>query len=238
MEKSRKSGQVVLIVLLIMVVILTIGLSLISQSVTDISISKDEEEAIRAFSAAEAGIEAALQDISAAPATVVVDGITANVSVSGEDENFEFNLAEGEYLDLDLTGANVGTRITLKWDPGAAVETSFYKSNNTVQRYIYRSDTASCLSGAIIVTEADEEFQLIGTTAIDEMLRIRALCSTTNLDITVGNDSLEDQTHEIDSRASEDGKTSAIQVTRADELPSIFDYVIFSKGTITHSDYP
>jgi hypothetical protein len=235
--KNHKSGQVVLIVLLVMVVVLTIGLSLISRSVTDISISKDEEEAIRAFSAAEAGIEAALQNIGAAPSTIVVDGITANVNVSGEDQNLEFNLAEGEYLDLDLTGASVGTRITLEWDAGAAVETSFYKSDNTVQRYIYQSDTASCLSG-IISTEPDEEFQLRGTTANDQMLRIRALCSPTNLDITVSNHSLADQAHEIDSRASEDGKTSAIQVTRRDELPSIFDYVVFSKGTITHSEYP
>lgn len=56
----KSSGQALLIVLLIMAVGLTIGLSVISRSVTDIKISQQTEEAARAFSAAEAGIESAL----------------------------------------------------------------------------------------------------------------------------------------------------------------------------------
>lgn len=49
-----------MIVLLIMAVVLTIALSIVSRSVTDISLTKKEDDAARAFSVAEAGIERTL----------------------------------------------------------------------------------------------------------------------------------------------------------------------------------
>lgn len=57
---KESSGQTLLIILLVMAVALTIGLSVISRSITDVKISQQTEEAARAFSAAEAGIEEAL----------------------------------------------------------------------------------------------------------------------------------------------------------------------------------
>ena len=56
----QNQGQTLLIILLIMSVVFTVGLSVISRSVTDVAVSQKEEEAARAFSAAEAGIEQAL----------------------------------------------------------------------------------------------------------------------------------------------------------------------------------
>lgn len=56
-KKKLSSGQAVLIVLLGMAVTLTIVLSIVSRSITDISLSTTDEESARAFSAAEAGIE-------------------------------------------------------------------------------------------------------------------------------------------------------------------------------------
>ncbi len=49
-----------MIILLVMAVVLTVGLSVVSQSITDVRLSQKEEEASRAFSAAEAGIEQVL----------------------------------------------------------------------------------------------------------------------------------------------------------------------------------
>lgn len=60
MKKTRETGQALLVVVLIFAVALTMGLAIVSRSVTDIRISKEQEESARAFSAAEAGIEAAL----------------------------------------------------------------------------------------------------------------------------------------------------------------------------------
>jgi len=53
----QNSGQAVLIIVLVMAVALTVGLAVVSRSVTDIRISRQDEESARAFSAAEAGIE-------------------------------------------------------------------------------------------------------------------------------------------------------------------------------------
>lgn len=58
-------GQALLIVLLSMAVVLTIVLSILSRSITDVTLTTREEEALRAFSAAEAGVEQAL--IAGAP---------------------------------------------------------------------------------------------------------------------------------------------------------------------------
>lgn len=57
---DRESGQAVLIVLLSLSVVLIIVLFIMSRSITDLSLSSKEEDSLRAFSAAEAGIERAL----------------------------------------------------------------------------------------------------------------------------------------------------------------------------------
>ena len=54
------SGQALLIVLLVMSVVLVLVLSVVARSVTDVTVSTQEEEASRAFSAAEAGVESVL----------------------------------------------------------------------------------------------------------------------------------------------------------------------------------
>lgn len=61
---NNQKGQALLIVLLSMAVVLTITLSILSRSVTDIKISSQDEDSLRAFSAAEAGVEQALVGIS------------------------------------------------------------------------------------------------------------------------------------------------------------------------------
>lgn len=57
---SNENGQALLLVLLGMAIVLTTVLSILSRSITDIAITSKEEEAYRAFSAAEAGVEKAL----------------------------------------------------------------------------------------------------------------------------------------------------------------------------------
>jgi Tfp pilus assembly protein PilX len=58
--RKHQSGQALLLVLLSMAVVLTIVLSVLSRTITDITVTTKEEEALRAFAAAEAGVERAL----------------------------------------------------------------------------------------------------------------------------------------------------------------------------------
>jgi len=78
---QNESGQALLIVLLSMAVILTVVLSILSRSILDVAVSTGEEEALRAFSAAEAGIERGLIIGADIPATQIGDAeFTANIS--------------------------------------------------------------------------------------------------------------------------------------------------------------
>jgi hypothetical protein len=59
-QSKRESGQALLLVVLSLAIVLTIILSILSRSITDIAVTTRSEEAMRAFSAAEAGVEQAL----------------------------------------------------------------------------------------------------------------------------------------------------------------------------------
>lgn len=65
MKKSKyinEKGQVLLVVVLVMVVALTVGLSMLSRSISNLRNATDEEHSQKAFSAAEAGIEQFLKN--------------------------------------------------------------------------------------------------------------------------------------------------------------------------------
>lgn len=76
MNRRNQKGQAVLIVLLSLSVVLVIVMYILSRSITDISLSTKDENAMRAFSAAEAGIEKAL-----------VVGSSSNIDFSGASFN-------------------------------------------------------------------------------------------------------------------------------------------------------
>jgi hypothetical protein len=86
----KEGGQALLVVLLVMAVILTVVLSVISRSVTDISITSLDEEALRAFSAAEAGIERALIVGTDVSGQVGESQSSFNALVSGIAENSSY----------------------------------------------------------------------------------------------------------------------------------------------------
>lgn len=60
MVHKNKSGQALLIILLALVTITTVVLSIVSRSVSEVELTNKEEDSLRAFSAAETGIEQAL----------------------------------------------------------------------------------------------------------------------------------------------------------------------------------
>jgi len=77
----HEAGQAVLVVLLSLSVVLIIVLFILSRSITDLSLSTKEEDSLRAFSAAEAGVERAL-----------IAGSTGNLTIG--DANFSATVAE------------------------------------------------------------------------------------------------------------------------------------------------
>lgn len=233
--RNKKSGQIALIVLLIMVTLLTVVLSLISDSVTDVKISQDEKEAMRAFSAAEAGIEEALrQDLGSwTPQSLNVDGVIANITVNPLSGAAVRELDKGEFMNIDLEGLTVNTDLTIVWETGTALEVVVYEAGSGIRRSTY-SEASTCAEGFNSANPG------AGVTIpvyenIDSLMRIRALCSGTT--ITVDSGDLPVQEYIIESRAAagstEESKTSAVEVSKTvSALPSIFDYVLFTTGNL------
>jgi len=111
-----EKGQIALIVLLIMVVVLTVGLSVASRSVTDVFLSETKESGIRAFNAAEAGIEKALsEDVLTAGSlgSIDFDGVTAEVEVE-EVKSLESLVGRNDVVEVPLRGGTTNN-IKISW---------------------------------------------------------------------------------------------------------------------------
>ena len=148
---SRKSsGQAVLLVILGMAVVLTIVLSVVSRSVTDVSVTKVEEDSSKAFSAAEAGIEKLLIGGSSFTESNLGD-IGASVSAQALDfgsgtivDFFETynsgDIATVWFVSHDDTNVQrltctgkpcfSGDRFSIHWNGDVAVEVSVYYDTN------------------------------------------------------------------------------------------------------------
>lgn len=85
--KKSQAGQVLLITLLVLAFAVTVTLSLIARTTSDVSITNKMEDSAKAFSAAEAGVEEGLRATSSATLSLVLSGggqYTTNVvSVGG-----------------------------------------------------------------------------------------------------------------------------------------------------------
>lgn len=79
--QHRNGGQVLLITLLVLTFALTVAISLIARTTTDISITNQNEDSAKAFSAAEAGIEVGMST-SADSSQSFTTGAKYNVAVT------------------------------------------------------------------------------------------------------------------------------------------------------------
>ena len=106
---GNQRGQVALVVLLIMIVMLTLGVSVVQRSLFDVQLSQKEEESNRAFQAAETGVEAALSSLVGAQGVEVGDGLSYSVSVDdGGEEGLVTgaSLSVGDIVSVNLDGAS------------------------------------------------------------------------------------------------------------------------------------
>lgn len=95
MNRNLFSGQALLLVVLVMSVVVVVALSFVSRSVTEISVTNLEEDATRAFSAAEAGVEQALLTGQVGQSVNIEfpdsnSSVSANISLSGSGDHFNY----------------------------------------------------------------------------------------------------------------------------------------------------
>lgn len=149
---TNQKGQIALIALLVLTIAVTVGLSLVARSTTNVAVTRDMEESTRAFSAAEAGVEESLK--SGLSGSAVMDAsfgvsyTTTIASVSGAaNAPFTFprktprgetetlwlvNHKEGGVVD-DSTPLYTSPSIIICWDgtpKPALIATLLYKRSS------------------------------------------------------------------------------------------------------------
>ena len=237
LKRRYQQGQAVLIVLLVAALALGFGLSIISRSTTDVKISEQEDQASRAFNAAEAGIENALGSLSSLVIgddyNLTVDDVRVTYSVNGEDF-LEGVYSENDIATVVLDGADT---LTIEWGescPGAAsLLIAVIDSSNQLERYGWNA----CDLGddfTYVADPGDDGYLRKKELAVaaNSLVRIRPVYNQAT--IRVSGDNLPVQAYGIDSQAqSPTLESKAIQVSRTvPAAPAIFDYVLFSGTNI------
>lgn len=157
---KKSSGQAVLLVILGMAVVLTIVLSVVSRSVTDVSISEVEENSSKAFSAAEAGIERLLigeTNISGEQLgndAFIESAQSYTLGEGGNFFSFSDNYNNGDTATVwFVSHTDDGLRLTCtnKICFNGSSFTVFWNGNNTAVEVVVYYDTLG-LSGAIAST--------------------------------------------------------------------------------------
>ncbi len=137
-----------MVVLLMLGVLATVGLSVMSRSRTEVSESTVQEESARALEAAEVGLEKYLG--GSAPSAGVLTPVTAgsdakfslgavNLGLNETYYTVPYQLSDGDVATLDLTGftASGGSGVRVCWGQGnptagrypAMVATIYYRVN-------------------------------------------------------------------------------------------------------------
>ena len=243
---SSQSGQIAVVVLLIMVVLLTIGLSLAARTTQELFLSGQQSDSARVFNAAESGIEEALRDVSDS-GTLMVDGISVAYSVN-DSSVLETRIVEGSSVHLNLSGYT--SPITIDWakeancsDRASFVATLFYDTaGETMTKQI--AFGPSCdghsdnFTNASTTTGTYFHRYVIAGTDIPTgttFMRLQPVYADTDLKIA-GSPGFPTQYHVISSRATypEGNEERNIQVSRTlPAAPAYMDYALYSGGSIT-----
>lgn len=96
----NSSGQVLLIVVVTMIVALTAGLTIASRTITNLKLSKQNEESQKAFQAASAGIEKFLNAATGSEGSGELDEASFQTTVLTQDSD-EYLLNNGAAIDQD-----------------------------------------------------------------------------------------------------------------------------------------
>ncbi|MEK7497935.1 MAG: hypothetical protein AAB656_03380 [Patescibacteria group bacterium] len=171
----HEAGQALLIVLLSMAVVLTIVLSIFSNSVTDIAVTTSEAESLRAFSAAEAGIEKALIALTAQSGSFGEDLFQTSVTNFAEGLTsfvYPVDLASGDDAVLWLVSHNAnddlscadsakpcfrGSKVAVCW--GRAGTPSNSATTPAIEASVYYSSppvSGSNYGGVVVAREVSD----------------------------------------------------------------------------------
>lgn len=259
---ASQSGQVALIILLIMVVVLTVGVSIASRTVMDVSLSRQEEQGGRVYQAAESGVESVLSQDLLQNSLYTNDTFSGTVnSISDINVNYtvarmktlETRVDEGAAVAVDVTGTGNGSQLQINWGKGQdcgngdpsqnAASLLIRVFNNTggvVTQRNYAYAACSYANGYTTTgTSAGNggyyKKVMLTLQTGDISVRISPLYNDAPIQVAGSGWTLPTQYYSIASSARNQlgNETKAIQVTRTlPAYPAVLDYVLYSGTTI------
>lgn len=251
---SKNSGQAGLVVLLLTVILLTVGIAVASRAQTDLVISRQEEESNRALNGAEAGVENALsQDLDFAGNTYSGSvNVDSNLSVNYTIDKvniLETRLFNGVSAQADVTGVTGGQGIQIRWaketscndNPASLLVTVFNKVGTKVETRVFAYKPCITPNNNFTQISTDPSGDFYRETTIpliagDQFVRIKPVYNDTSIQVQGSGWNLPVQYYRVKSVADSNigDEVRAVQVNRTLPVaPSIFDYVLYTEGTIT-----
>lgn len=220
MSCSRaRRGQTALILALVVAVGMTVVVSIAGRSVTTVSISTQEEERSRSFSAAEAGVEDALRRnlsglVGSTIPTISLGGSSVGYSVT-RSQSLATVVDSGTVITIDWTQSSA-TTVNVSWTTTACTPTMVSTTITTTATVTHQVDTTTPGS--------------ISRGANGRLTRMRFVgCSTT---VTLnGNGNLS--FYLVDALGASGEARTRVQVIRAEPAAlGLLDFAVFSGGTI------
>ncbi|MCA9391846.1 hypothetical protein KC614_01410 [candidate division WWE3 bacterium] len=243
-DLRNQNGQIVALILLVILVGATIGLSIAGTAIKNIQETDLTEESERAYSAAEAGLEDALLQLEngstitfSSPIPLEGGGTITNIESQDMTSLSIPNLEKDGVAQVKLgTGAS-GT-LNISWDQGTALVLTMISGNAEpyeVTRYAYNCGSGLPSNGFSSLTatagKCTTSMAIDGNgSPFDQLLRIRAMYADTALTAEPGLVSTLPVQSVVVKATGQSGETErTVQVERSIPVaPALLDYVLFS----------
>lgn len=257
-QSFSRSGQVGIAIMLMMVIMSTVGFALATRASRDVQTSRQGQDAVQSFTAAEATIEEVLSQtelqLESAPSSgnFSEENLERSYSLVKQGEQ-TVDLEQGLTIEIPLSLPGQGVtgitnqQIAIEWTAAGTTDCSANPASLMVNIInasgVVRSIAAGGCSRNDNITVPSTPPTLLGRrlditlSAGDTLIRVTPLYNDTPVLITgLAGFTLPTQQYQIIGRATtaESRETKAIQVDRTrDFAPTVLNYALISGTTIT-----
>ena len=247
MIKTIHKGQVALVLVLIMTVVSALAVSLATRSTVDTKIQQSESESVQALLFAQTGLEQLIMNPSAGSAGSAGSDYYAVKSDTGTDSILVGTMDIGSTMEINLSQSNAAlTSFIVYWGPDndnpsnrPSVFISVIDINGNITDYAYGYDTVNGFTaapdGAGGFAKMTPNIPL-NTNIVK--VRITVLGTPASLKIVPVGAVFPAQIKSIVSTGSVQSAGQTVKYglqydeSATDSVPSIFDYALFSGGSI------
>lgn len=242
MKKNQHKGQVALVLVLVMTVASALAVSMASRSTVDTRIQQTETQSVQALLNAQTGVEQLIlnQGDYSADGTGY-SAVRTDVGSTGFDIG---RIDSGSSVEINLDNSPAGLNgFTVYWKPDIgnpssqpAVFISVISNLGAISDYAYDYTGANGFIAAAGTLE--KETPVITLSSTSKLIRITALGSAALMRIVPSGATFPSQARSIKSVGSVDTEDKKVKYglqyneSLKDTVPAVFDYALFSGGTI------